>query len=165
MKNILDFTLDEIKIWMKENNESAFRAKQVFDWIYKGVYNFNSMKNLSKSTIDKLNENFYFSIPDIVKKYKSKDGDTFKFLFRYSDGNIIESVVMKYKHGNSICISTQVGCKMGCKFCASTLEGMVRNLTAGEMLGQILKAGNDIGERISNIVMMGSGEPLDNLKM
>lgn len=162
MVNILDFTLEELKNWMKENGESVFRGKQVFDWIYKGVYNFDDMKNLPLATKEKLQHSFYFSIPEVVKSYKSKDEDTFKFLFKYSDGNIIESVVMKYKHGNSICVSTQVGCRMGCKFCASTIGGMVRNLTPGEILGEILAAGREIGERISNIVMMGSGEPLDN---
>ncbi|WP_027623412.1 23S rRNA (adenine(2503)-C(2))-methyltransferase RlmN [Clostridium lundense] len=164
MKNILDYTLEELKFWMKENGESVFRSKQVFDWIYKGIYNFDDMKNLPLVTKQKLKDNFYFSLPEVVKQCKSKDGDTFKFLFKYKDGNIIESVVMKYKHGNSICVSTQVGCRMGCKFCASTLGGMVRNLTPGEILGEILVAGRETKERISNIVMMGSGEPLDNFE-
>ncbi|PRR78977.1 putative dual-specificity RNA methyltransferase RlmN [Clostridium liquoris] len=164
MINILDFNLEELKNWMKENGESVFRGKQVFDWIYKGIYNFDDMKNLPISTREKLKSNFYFSIPEMVKEYKSKDGDTYKFLFKYKDGNIIESVVMKYKHGNSICVSTQVGCRMGCKFCASTLGGMVRNLTSGEILGEILAAKGEMGEKISNIVMMGSGEPLDNFE-
>lgn len=164
MINILDFNLEELKNWMKENGESVFRGKQVFDWIYKGIYNFDDMKNLPISTREKLKSNFYFSIPEVVREYKSKDEDTYKFLFKYKDGNIIESVVMKYKHGNSICVSTQVGCRMGCKFCASTLGGMVRNLTSGEILGEILAARREMGERISNIVMMGSGEPLDNFE-
>ncbi|WP_125153786.1 23S rRNA (adenine(2503)-C(2))-methyltransferase RlmN [Clostridium rectalis] len=162
MLNILDLNLFELKLWMKENGESAFRGKQIFDWIYKGIYNFNDMKNIPKNTTDKLNKNFYFSIPQVLRKLKSQKDDTYKFLFKYKDGNIIESVVMKYKHGNSICVSTQIGCKMGCKFCASTLDGIVRNLTCGEILGQILKAQDEIGEKISNVVLMGSGEPLDN---
>lgn len=162
MENILDFDLQKLKLWMKENGESAFRAKQVFDWIYKEVWEFERMSNIPKKTIEKLNESFYISIPKIVEKYISKEDATNKFLFAFKDGNLIEAVVMKYKHGNSICISTQVGCRMGCKFCASTIDGMIRNLTSGEMLAQILAAQKEVGDRISNIVLMGSGEPLDN---
>lgn len=162
MKNILDYTLEEITTWMKENGESAFRAKQVFSWIYNEVFEFDNMKNLSKATIQKLKENFYIGIPKVVREFESTIDGTKKFLFAFEDGNIIESVVMKYKHGNSICISTQVGCRMGCKFCASTLEGRVRNLTAGEILAQVILSQSITGERISNIVLMGSGEPLDN---
>jgi 23S rRNA (adenine2503-C2)-methyltransferase len=162
MKNILDYTLEEITIWMKENGESGFRAKQVFSWIYNEVFEFDNMKNLSKTTIEKLKGNFYIELPKIVHEFESTIDGTRKFLFAFEDGNIIESVVMKYKHGNSICVSTQVGCRMGCKFCASTLEGRVRNLTAGEILAQVILSQNITGERISNIVLMGSGEPLDN---
>lgn len=120
------------------------------------------MTNIPNNTKEKLKESFVIEIPKIVNKLQSKKDDTAKFLFAYSDGNLIETVVMKYKHGNSICVSTQVGCRMGCKFCASTLEGMVRNLSAGEIIAQILLAQKELGERISNIVLMGSGEPLDN---
>lgn len=162
MDNILNYSLEELSNWMKENKESAFRSKQVFSWIYKGVWKFEDMKNLPKTTIEKLNNSFSIEKPKIVHKYEFKLDKTTKFLFAFNDGNIIESVVMKYKHGNSICISTQVGCRMGCKFCASTLEGRIRNLTAGEMLAEVLLAQETIGERISNIVLMGSGEPLDN---
>jgi len=162
MRNILDLNLSELKKWMEENKEKEFRAKQVFDWIYKEVWNFEDMKNIPKSTLHKLNEEFYIGIPKILESYKSKKEDTRKYLFLLKDDNIIEAVVMKYKHGNSICVSTQIGCKMGCKFCASTLGGVVRNLTSGEILGQIIRAQKDIGERISNVVLMGSGEPLDN---
>lgn len=163
MKNILDFSLEELKECIVKNKESGFRAKQVFNWIYNSfVWDFNEMKNLPKSTKEKLSQEFYIGIPKIVKKLESQDKNTYKFLFEYKDGNIIESVVMKYKHGNSICVSTQVGCRMGCKFCASTLEGVIRNLTAGEIIAQVLAAQREIGERISNIVLMGSGEPLDN---
>lgn len=162
MINILDFSLEDLKIWMKENGEKEFRAKQVFDWVYKKTFEFDNMNNIPKGTIAKLKNNFYFSLPKVVKMLKSKNEDTYKFLFEYADNNIIETVVMKYNHGNSICVSTQVGCKMGCKFCASTLEGVIRDLTAGEILGQILRAEEATGERISNIVMMGSGEPLEN---
>lgn len=162
MENILNYSLEELSNWMKENKESTFRAKQVFSWIYKGIYKFEDMKNLPKATIEKLNNSFSIEMPKIVHKYESKLDKTTKFLFAFSDGNVIESVVMKYKHGNSICISTQIGCRMGCKFCASTLEGRIRNLTAGEMLSEVILAQETIGERISNIVLMGSGEPLDN---
>ena len=162
MINILDLDLSELKKWMQENGEKEFRAKQVFDWIYKEVWNFEDMKNIPKNTLSKLNDSFYIGIPEIVETYSSKREDTKKHLFLLSDGNVIESVVMKYAHGNSICISTQIGCKMGCKFCASTLGGVVRNLTSGEILGQIIRAQSDLKERISNVVLMGSGEPLDN---
>ena len=162
MKNILDYTLEELQNWMKENGESAFRAKQVFSWIYKDVWNFGDMKNLPKSLKEKLDNNFYIGVPKVEELYESKIDGTKKMLLAFNDGNLIESVIMKYKHGNSICISTQVGCRMGCKFCASTLNGRVRNLTAGEILAQILVGQNLIGERISNVVLMGSGEPLDN---
>ncbi|MCT8976877.1 23S rRNA (adenine(2503)-C(2))-methyltransferase RlmN [Clostridium sp. CX1] len=163
MYNILDFSLDKLKQWMKDNKESEFRAKQIFDWIYKkNIWNFEDMSNIPKNIREKLNNSFYIEIPQVVDVYKSNLDDTFKFLFKYRDGNIIESVVMKYKHGNSICVSTQIGCRMGCKFCASTLGGMIRNLTSGEILAQVLKAQQEIEDRISNIVLMGSGEPLDN---
>ncbi|EEH98189.1 MULTISPECIES: 23S rRNA (adenine(2503)-C(2))-methyltransferase RlmN [Clostridium] len=162
MNNILNYSLDEISLWMKENGESAFRAKQVFSWIYKNIWNFDDMKNLPKSLVEKLKGNFYIGIPEVVEKYESTLDGTQKLLLAFDDGNIIESVIMKYKHGNSICISTQIGCRMGCKFCASTLEGRVRNLTSGEILSEVIIAQKVIGERISNIVLMGSGEPLDN---
>lgn len=162
MQNILDLNLDELKLWMESQGEKGFRAKQIFQWIYKGVFEFNEMKNISKVTLEKLKNNFYIEIPKVVTKLVSSDKSTIKFLFAYKDGNLIESVVMKYKHGNSICVSTQVGCRMGCKFCASTIEGIVRNLTSGEILAQILVSQREIGERISNVVLMGSGEPLDN---
>ena len=162
MKNLLDFTLEELQCWMKENGESAFRAKQVFSWIYKEVWNFEEMKNIPKNLKEKLSENFYIEIPKVEKMYESNIDGTKKLLLAFRDGNLIESVIMKYKHGNSICISTQVGCRMGCKFCASTIEGRVRNLTSGEILSQIMVAQHLIQERISNVVLMGSGEPLDN---
>ncbi|AEB76177.1 23S rRNA (adenine(2503)-C(2))-methyltransferase RlmN [Clostridium botulinum] len=163
MKNILDFNLEELKNWMAENGESKFRAKQIFEWIYKkAIFNFDEMTNISKASKEKLKNSFYIEIPNIMEKYKSNIDGTEKFLFEYKDGNIIESVVMRYKHGNSICVSTQIGCRMGCKFCASTVDGVVRNLTSGEIAAQILKAQQEIGERISNVVLMGSGEPLDN---
>ncbi len=162
MENILDYSLEEISVWMKENGESAFRAKQIFSWIYKNVWKFDDMKNLPKSLIEKMKDNFYIGVPEVVEEYESNLDGTKKILFAFKDGNIIESVIMRYKYGNSICISTQVGCRMGCKFCASTLDGRVRNLTAGEILSEVIVAQKVLGERISNIVLMGSGEPLDN---
>ena len=162
MINILDMDLEELKQWMKSNGESKFRAKQVFDWIYKDIWEFENMNNIPQSVREKLQTNFYIGIPSLIEEYTSKHNDTRKYLFELGDGNLIECVVMKYKHGNSICISTQVGCRMGCKFCASTIGGMIRNITPGEMLAQILKSQQLISERISNVVLMGSGEPFDN---
>lgn len=165
MNNILDLNLSELIKWMEYNGESKFRGKQVFDWVYKkGIFNFESMTNIPKKTIQKLKESFCIGIPEVLEVHNSMIDNTKKFLFEYSDGNIIETVVMKYKYGNSICVSTQVGCRMGCKFCASTVEGMIRNLTSGEIIAQILKAQAELGERISNVVLMGSGEPLDNFE-
>lgn len=161
MMNLLDLDLQQFKQWMKENKESEFRAKQVFDWIYKNVWDFRDMKNIPKCTADKLVEAFYIDIPEAVEKYQSSD-ETVKFLLAYKDGNIIEAVVMEYKHGTSVCLSTQIGCRMGCTFCASTVEGKLRDLTSGEMLAQVLQIQKCIDHRISNIVLMGTGEPLDN---
>ncbi|WP_297631738.1 23S rRNA (adenine(2503)-C(2))-methyltransferase RlmN [uncultured Clostridium sp.] len=162
MKNLLDYNIEELSGWLKENGESAFRAKQVFSWIYKGVFSFEEMKNIPKSLKEKLSDNFKIYIPEVVEVYKSDIDGTKKMLLELEDGNLIESVIMKYKHGNTICVSTQVGCRMGCKFCASTIEGRIRNLTSGEILSEVLRATEIEGERISNIVLMGSGEPLDN---
>lgn len=162
MKNLLDYNMEELMVWLKENSESSFRAKQIFSWVYKGIFSFDEMKNLPKNLKEKLNSNFKIYIPEVVDVYSSNLDGTKKMLLKLEDGNLIESVIMKYKHGNTICVSTQVGCRMGCKFCASTIEGRVRNLTSGEILGQVLRAGEVEGERISNIVLMGSGEPLDN---
>ncbi|MHC1721273.1 MAG: 23S rRNA (adenine(2503)-C(2))-methyltransferase RlmN [Clostridiaceae bacterium] len=164
MKNILDFDINDLKNCMKENGEKEFRASQIFDWIYKDCFEFDQMRNLPESLRRKLKEMFYVGIPQVAERHKSQDSETNKFLFRYMDGNTIETVVMHYKHGNSICVSTQFGCRMGCSFCASTVNGMVRNMTCGEILGQILAAKKAIGERISNIVLMGTGEPLDNFE-
>lgn len=162
MKNLLDFNLDELKNLMDEIGEKPFRAQQVLDWIYKGTWDFFQMKNIPVNTREKLNSVFKIDIPKVINKLISKEDNTEKFLLAYSDENLIETVVMKYKHGNSICVSTQIGCRMGCKFCASTIDGMVRNLSPGEIISQILVVQKEIGERISNIVLMGSGEPLDN---
>lgn len=162
MENIFDFTLAELQGWMKNNGEKAFRAKQVFDWIYKGTLDFMDMVNIPLSLRQKLKGNFTTKLPEILTHYKSNIDGTVKLLLKYHDGNVIETVVMKYKYGNTVCVSSQVGCGMGCKFCASTINGVVRSLTAGEILAEVIVAGNFIGERISNVVIMGSGEPLVN---
>ena len=141
--------------------EPKYRAMQIFTQIHKGIAPEN-ITNIGKETKRKLDEVSYFFLPKIRLKLVSKLDGTVKYLFELSDGNTVESVVMKYNHGNTICVSSQVGCRMGCAFCASTIGGKVRDLYASEILGQILTAQNDIGERISNIVMMGIGEPLDN---
>lgn len=142
-------------------DEPKYRAKQIFTQIHKGI-SPNDMTNLGKVTKAKLSEVSFFHLPRIKLKLVSAIDGTVKYLFKLSDGNTVESVVMKYKHGNTICVSSQVGCRMGCAFCASTIGGKVRDLSAGEILGQIIAAQCDLGERISNVVMMGIGEPLDN---
>lgn len=143
--------------------EKAFRGKQLFQWIHdKRVECFDEMSNLSTSFREKLKEKYVISGVTIVEKQRSQRGDTAKYLFALPDGNVIESVWMKYHHGNSVCISSQVGCRMGCTFCASTLTGLTRNLTVGEMLSQIYEIQRETGERVSHVIIMGMGEPLDN---
>ena len=142
--------------------ENAFRARQIFKWIHSGVQSADEMTNLPKTLRKKLKSDFEIFLPQVYEKRVSAVDKTVKYLMRLSDGNIIESVVMDYHHGKSICVSSQVGCRMGCSFCASTLGGLVRNLSPFEIEGQVLSASRDIGERISNIVIMGIGEPLDN---
>lgn len=148
---------------MTAHGESGFRANQVLNWIYQGVYNPEHMTNLPAATRRFLKEETVCSVPGLEKLSTSKDG-TKKALFRLLDGQLIEAVLMKYEHGYSVCISTQVGCRMGCRFCASTRGGLIRNLTSGEMIGQILALSSLCGHRISNVVLMGSGEPLDNFE-
>ncbi len=160
--NLKDFTLCELEEFLVSNGEQKFRAKQIFKWLSQGVTDFDEMTDISKKLREKLNEISYISTLSIEKKLVSKIDKTTKYLFKLGDGNTVEAVVMYYKHGITICISSQVGCRMGCKFCASTIGGLVRNLSAGEILDEVIFAQKDIGERISNIVMMGIGEPLDN---
>lgn len=161
MKNILSYTPDELKALMVEIGEPAYRAGQIFSQLHKGIA-LSEMTNVGKKTKEKLEAVADCSFPSIRRKLVSALDGTVKYLFELSDKNCIESVVMKYEHGYTICISSQVGCRMGCKFCASTIAGKVRDLEAGELLGQIIAAQRDLGIRISNIVMMGIGEPLDN---
>lgn len=162
-KDIRSYYIEDIENFLEKNGFKKFRSKQIFRWISKGIENFDEMKNIPNNLIKVLKDKFILKNMVIEKIYKSKD-NTKKFLLKLNDGNIIEAVLMKYKHGYSICISTQVGCKMGCTFCASTIGGKVRNLTSGEMLGQIFTLQNEIDEKIKNVVLMGSGEPLDNFE-
>ena len=161
MRNILSYTPDELKALMAELGEQSYRAGQIFSQLHKGI-SLAEMTNVGKKTKEKIEAVADCSFPSIKRKLVSAIDGTVKYLFELSDKNCIESVVMKYEHGHTICISSQVGCRMGCKFCASTIAGKVRDLEAGELLGQIIAAQRDLGIRISNVVMMGIGEPLDN---
>ena len=162
MKNIKDYDLEDLKQELIELGEKAFRAEQIFKWLYVDkVKSFDEMTNLSLELREKLKENYNICNFKILKKLESSDG-TKKYLFDVLDGNAIESVLMQYHYGKSICVSSQVGCKMGCKFCASTGIPFIRNLSSGEIVEQILAVEQDIGEKISNVVFMGIGEPLDN---
>lgn len=153
---------DELLDYIKQKSLPAFRAKQIYYWLNQPISDFSQMTNIPKSLISILEEDFDFYTVKIERKLVSKIDGTVKYLFSLHDGECIESVLMKYHHGYTICISTQVGCRMGCSFCASGLSGLIRNLTASEMLAQIITAQADNNVRISNVVMMGMGEPLDN---
>ena len=164
--DLRSLTYQELEDLIVQAGEKKFRTQQVFSWLHeKGVSTIDEMTNLSKAFREKLSEIATIHRVDILEKYVSAKDGTVKYLMRLSDGECIETVVMEYKHGTTICVSSQVGCRMGCRFCASTLGGKKRDLLAGEILGQILSAQADLSKRISNIVMMGIGEPLDNLKM
>lgn len=161
--DIKSLPLDSILNIVKDMGQPSFRAKQIFTWLHKfGVDSFDEMSNLPKALREKLAEDYYVSSCKIEKKLVSKKDGTVKYLFSLCDSEYVESVIMKYKYGYTICVSSQVGCKMGCRFCASTLAGFVRNLTAGEIESQLHAAQKDLDIRISNIVLMGIGEPLDN---
>lgn len=163
MINISDLTLDELETYIESLNEKKFHATQIFKWIHKlGKVSFDDMSDISKSLRQKLIQNTYIEQLKVLKCQKSKKDGTIKFLFGLNDECAIESVFMVYNYGNTLCVSTQVGCKMGCKFCASTKAGFERNLSASEIEGQIQAAQKYTGERISNVVYMGIGEPLDN---
>jgi 23S rRNA (adenine2503-C2)-methyltransferase len=159
-----NFTEEQMKEYMKTIDEKSFRGSQVFGWLYKGAKSFEDMKNISNDLRKKLDESSFIGNLNIYKKFESKIDGTIKYLFLLNDNNIVESVMMKYEHGISVCISTQVGCRMGCNFCASTIDGLVRNLEPWEILDQIIKIQEDVNERVSNVVLMGSGEPLDNFE-
>ena len=163
MRDIKSMNLAELTTYIAELGEKAFRAKQIYQWIHiKQIEDFDEMTNISKQLKERLKEDAFLTTLHKEEVQISKLDGTRKYLFMLSDGNVIESVLMKYKHGNSVCISSQVGCRMGCRFCASTLDGLVRGLTPAEMIDQIYQIGKDIGERISNVVVMGTGEPMDN---
>ncbi|WHF28529.1 23S rRNA (adenine(2503)-C(2))-methyltransferase RlmN [Bacillus altitudinis] len=165
MPSIYSFELNEIKDWLKEQGEKPFRATQIFEWLYeKRVTSFDEMSNLSKELREKLKDQFAITTLKTVIKQTSQDG-TIKFLFELHDGYTIETVLMRHEYGNSVCVTTQVGCRIGCTFCASTLGGLKRNLEAGEIVAQVLKvqqALDETDERVSSVVIMGIGEPFDN---
>ena len=159
---ISSYTPEQLTALMKELGQPAFRAKQIFHWLHqKLVTEFSAMTDQPKALLARLEEGYYIAAPAIARRQQSKDG-TVKYLFALEDGNCIETVIMRYHYGVTACVSTQVGCRMGCRFCASTQAGRVRNLEAGEIAAQIYTAQKDVGERISHIVLMGIGEPLDN---
>lgn len=162
--DLLSLPMEELQAFIEELGEKKFRGQQIFQWVQKGVKDIDEMTNLSKDFRNKLKEASYISCLRIEKKLASKIDATKKYLFLLEDRHIIEGVAMSYRHGLTACLSSQVGCGMGCSFCASTKQGLLRNLRAGEMIDQILLMQKDLGERISNIVLMGSGEPLHNFK-
>ena len=162
-KDIVSLSFDELKIEMEGIGEKAFRAKQIYEWLHvKLVDSFDEMTNLSKTLREKLSSQYRIPMVKMVERQISKIDGTNKFLFQLEDGHVVESVLMRYKHGNSVCISSQVGCRMGCKFCASTIGGLERNLLPSEMVREIYQIQKISGERVANVVVMGSGEPLDN---
>ncbi|GAA4716017.1 23S rRNA (adenine(2503)-C(2))-methyltransferase RlmN [Brevibacillus fulvus] len=162
---LYNLTLDELKNWLVESGEKAFRAQQIFDWLYvKRVASIDDMSNLPKDLRQKLNEQFRIDSLKEITRQVSQDG-TIKFLFQLVDGHAIETVIMRHNYGNSVCVTTQVGCRIGCTFCASTLGGLKRNLDAGEIVAQVLMAQRSLdeqGERASHVVVMGIGEPFEN---
>ncbi len=163
MKDIKSFDLEELKKEIRVLGEKEFRATQLYEWMHKKLaVSYEEMTNLPGAFRERLDQEYSYASLHIVREQISKQDGTRKYLFQLADGNLIETVLMKYHHGNSVCISSQVGCRMGCRFCASTLDGLERSLTASEMLEQIYEITRHIGERISNVVVMGMGEPLDN---
>jgi len=162
MKHIKSMTQPEIGAVLKELGQPAFRAKQVYTWLHKGVRSYEEMTNLPKALRDTLAQQYPILPPQVVRKQESQKDGTIKYLWKLSDGNCVETVLMRYHYGNTVCISTEVGCRMGCAFCASTLGGLVRRLEPFEMLDQVLFTQVDSGQPVSHIVLMGIGEPLDN---
>ena len=162
MIDLKSMTLEEITDTLRDMGEPAFRGKQVFNWLHKGAVSFDEMSNLSKALREKLAETCFITAPKVARKQVSQQDGTIKYLWELADGNCIETVLMQYHHGNTVCISSQVGCRMGCAFCASTIAGKVRDLAPSEILDQVLFTQLDSGLNISNIVLMGIGEPLDN---
>ena len=163
MPDTKSMTLPELRDLLQGLGEPAFRGKQVFSWLSRGATGFDEMSNLPLFLRERLKETCALSVPKAVRKQASARDGTIKYLWELADGNCIESVLMRYRHGNTVCISSQVGCRMGCAFCASTIAGKVRDLTPGELLDQVIFTQKDSGAPISNIVLMGIGEPMDNL--
>ena len=163
MTDIKSMTEAELTAYCKALGQPAFRAKQIFTWLHRGVTSFDDMTDLSKPLRAQLAEQCFITAPTVARKQVSRLDGTIKYLWELSDGNCIESVLMRYHHGNTVCISSQVGCRMGCAFCASTVAGKVRDLRPSELLDQVLFTQLDSGVPISNIVLMGIGEPLDNM--
>lgn len=161
-KDILSMLPEEIETELESLGEPKYRALQVFTWLHRGVRDFEEMSNLSKPLRQKLRENYSLYRPRVLKKQVSQIDGTIKYLWELADGNAVETVVMQYKHGNTVCVSSQVGCRQGCAFCASTIGGLVRSLEPSEILDEVLFSQLDSGLPISNIVLMGIGEPLDN---
>ena len=162
MNEIKCLRLDELKTELKEMGLPSFRAKQIYSWLHRGVRSFDEMTDLPKALRESLGERYLLTLPEVVRRQESALDGTVKYLWRLHDGNCVETVLMKYHHGNTVCISSEVGCPMGCAFCASTIGGLVRRLSAGEMLDEVLFTELDSGQPVSNIVLMGIGEPLDN---
>ena len=160
--NLGNYTVDELEHILQELGEPKFRAKQIFSWIAKGAESFDDMTNIGKTLREKLFDRYAVFLPIVEQKLVSKLDGTVKYLYRLSDGEYLETVIMKYKYGYSACVSTQVGCRMGCSFCASTISSLTRNLEAFEIAGQVIRAQKDLGTTISHVVFMGMGEPLDN---
>lgn len=161
-QDIKSMTLPQLEAAMEILGEKKFRAKQIFQWLGRGAESFEDMTNLSKAFRQKLEDTFYLYAPQVVRRQESQRDGTMKYLWRLRDGNCVETVLMQYRYGNTVCVSTEVGCAMGCAFCASTQGGLVRRLTAGEILDQVIFTQKDSGKKISRIVLMGIGEPLDN---
>ena len=161
-EDLKSMSLSQMEQAFSALGEPKFRAKQVFTWLHRGAVSFDAMTNLSKPLREKLDGLYYITAPSVARKQVSKLDGTIKYLWKLRDGNCVESVVMQYHHGNTVCISSEVGCPMGCKFCASGLLGLKRNLTTGEIIGQILSAEAIAGKRVNNLVFMGMGEPLSN---
>jgi len=162
-EDIKSMTLEELTAALEGMGEPAFRAKQIFSWLHRGARSFAEMSNVAKPLRERLAENYYIDVPEAARKQVSRLDGTVKYLWQMGDGSCIETVLMQYRHGNTVCVSSQVGCRMGCAFCASTIGGKVRDLRPSEILDQVLFTQLDAGLPVSNIVLMGIGEPMDNL--
>ena len=163
MSELKSMTLPELTETLRAMGEPAFRGKQVFTWLHRGIQSYDKMENVPKSLREKLAQAYPLVIPGVARKQVSRQDGTIKYLWELADGNCVESVLMRYHHGNTVCVSTQVGCRMGCAFCASAIAGKIRDLTPAEILDQVIFTQLNAGETVSNIVLMGIGEPLDNL--